>query len=194
MNIRAWFLLVLVFVTTGVFAAPIQFEDTSDKLGFERGAETWGLSWGDLDMDNYPDLWNSGHRDFHRLYKNAGNGDFDDVAMLYDRNQNGVWIANTQKDMHGSAFADFDNDGDDDILIGDSDELYTNQADSGGFFVFSPLAANQQYAAWNNTDGDRELESDRSCGGGAGVSRGGQYILLFDVDVNGTVDEVCGSQ
>jgi len=188
------FLAVVLFVATECFAAPIQFEDTSDKLGFTRGTETWGIAWGNLDTDKYPDLWNSGHRDFPRIYKNNGAGDFDDVAMLYDRNQNGHWISNTQRDVHGGAWGDIDNDGDDDFLAGDDGALFTNNATTGGFFTVSFVDNLIQNGVLNNTDSDRELESDLSCNiipPNSGLTRTGQYILLFDIDVDGQMDELC---
>jgi len=190
MNIRVVILLVGLLATVNAVAAPVEFEDTSDKLGFTRGTETWGISWGNLDNDNYPDLWNSGHRDFPRLYRNTGTGDFNEVAMYYDRAQNGYWLSNTSFDVHGGAWGDFDNDGDDDLLVGDEEQLFTNLHSQGGLFINSTFQANQQYAAWNNTDNDRGLESDLSCGG----ERGGQYILLFDLDVDGQTDIICGQE
>jgi len=190
MNIRVIVLLAGLLASVNGFSAPVQFEDTSDKLGFERGTETWGISWGNLDDDNYPDLWNSGHRDFPRLYKNTGTGDFNEVAMQYDRAQNGYWLSNTQFDVHGGAWGDFDNDGDDDLLVGDETQLFTNLHAQGGLFINSDHPANQQYAAWNNTNNDRRLESDLSCGG----EREGQYILLFDLNVDGETDIICGQE
>ena len=81
-------------------ADPIQFEDTSDKLGFERGTESWGIAWGNLNGDKYPDLWNSGHRDFTRLYRNTGTGGFEDVAAEYDEQMDNWWMILTQRDVH----------------------------------------------------------------------------------------------
>jgi len=177
-----------------VHAAPITFEDTSDKLGFTRGTETWGIAWGDLNNDNWPDLWNSGHRDFPRLYRNTGTGDFDDVTMEYDHSMNNYWFNDVNLDVHGGAWGDFDNDGDEDLLVGDEDRLFTNLVVQGGLISESYLNANQQYAAWNNTDADRELESDTRCAGGLGGARGAQYFLQFDVDGNGSSDFVCAQE
>ena len=193
-QIRFWVVLAAV-ISFKAFAAPIQFEDTSDKLGFTRGTETWGIAWGNLNTDKYPDLYNSGHRDFPRLYRNTGTGDFDDVAMWYDRNQNGHWISNTQRDVHGSSWGDYDNDGDDDLITGDDGYLFVNQATSGGFFSPSTVINMIQNAVWNNTNTDRALESDLSCNvRGPVTNRTGQYILLFDVDVDGDMDEVCAGE
>lgn len=188
---RLGLFLISLCVSLQVAGAPITFEDTSSKLGFTRGTETWGIAWGDLNNDKWPDLWNSGHRDLPRLYRNTGAGDFDDVTMWYDQTSlDGYWSGNTQNDVHGGAWGDFDNDGDEDLLTGDEHELFINEASTGGLLTVSTLLANQQYSAWNNTDGDRELESDTSCGG----VRGGQYILLFDIDADGSSDKLCAAE
>ncbi|MBA3564354.1 MAG: VCBS repeat-containing protein, partial [Gammaproteobacteria bacterium] len=77
--------------------------------------ESWGASWGDLNGDNWPDLFIQGHRDFPRFYRNTGDGSFEDVAYELDP---GNWIAKPMDDKHGASWADFDNDGDEDLLIG----------------------------------------------------------------------------
>lgn len=184
---RALVALALAASSVLAVADPIQFEDKSDRLGFTRGTETWGLAWGNLNNDGWPDIYNSGHRDFPRIYRNTGDGDFDDVTMVYDVAMGGYHISDTQHDVHGTAMADYDNDGDDDIITGDENELFINNAESGGFFTPTTIPSNQNYAMWNNTDGDRELESDRDC-------PQGQYLLLFDLNVDGTMDYVCGDE
>ena len=189
MKIDLRFLLAASIISVQTLAAPIQFEDTSDELGFKRGTETWGLSWGLLNLDKYPDLWNSAHRDFPRLYQNSGSGGFDDVTMFYDRGMNGYWLSYTARDVHGGAWGDYDNDGDDDLIVGDEDELFINQANIGGRFLQRNIPTNQQWAGWYNTDNDRSLESDRDCGG----SQIGQYMLLFDLDNNGDTEKICGA-
>lgn len=93
----------------------IQFEDVSEATGMTGFTETWGASWGDLNGDNWPDLFIQGHRDFPRFYRNTGDGSFEDVAYEVDP---GNWIAKPMDDKHGAAWADFDNDGDEDLLIG----------------------------------------------------------------------------
>ena len=175
-------------LAANALAAPIQFIDTSDKLGFTVGTETWGIAWGDINSDNWPDLYNPAHRDFPRIYRNTGTGDFNDVAMSYDVALNGYHINNTLFDVHGPAIADYDNDGDEDILVGAEDELFINRAESGGLLQLSTLENNRQFGAWNNTDGDRELESDICLGANRGRTG---YILLFDIDGDGDTDRVC---
>ena len=188
---KQFVLVASLVMSAAASAGPIQFIDDSAKLGFTRGTETWGISWGSLNGDKWPDLYNQGHRDFPRIYRNTGTGDFNDVTMSYDVAMNGYHINDTQNDVHGAAFGDFDNDGDDDIITGDEDELFTNLAESGGLLTPSVLQANRQFGAWNNTDGDRDLESDICTGPNSG--RVG-YILLFDIDGDGDTDRVCGAE
>jgi hypothetical protein len=179
--------LYFVLLCGSAHAAPIQFEDRSDRLGFTRGTETWGLAWGNINGDRYPDLYNQGHRDFPRIYINTGDGDFQDLAMVYDVAMGGYHLNDTQHDVHAGGLGDFDNDGDDDIMTGGENEAFINNADSGGFFTPTTIRSNRAFAMWNNLDGDRELESDRSC-------PSGHYLMLFDVDADGDMDRLCGDE
>ena len=162
-------------------AAPIEFEDTSDKLGFTRGTETWGLAWGNLNGDKWPDLYNPAHRDFPRIYRNTGDGDFDDVAMIYDIGMNGYHLGDTQFDIHGPAFGDFDNDGDDDVITGAEDEFFENNADSGGLFTRGTRNTPRAYAAWTYNTSNRSLASSR-----LGVN----YEQYLDIDGDGDLDVI----
>ena len=164
-------------------ADPVQFEDTSDKLGFQRGTESWGIAWGNLNRDGWPDLFNQGHRDFTRLYRNTGNLDFDDVAMEYDVQMGGWWLSNTQRDVHGGALGDFDNDGDDDIIVGDEDEFFINNAESGGYLTQLFLTTKQAYAAWVPSSTGSTLISETRCNG--------NYVQLIDLDNDGELDRIC---
>ncbi|MYB00618.1 CRTAC1 family protein, partial [Candidatus Poribacteria bacterium] len=88
----------------------IQFEDVSQQAGITRIGESWGNAWGDFDGDGYLDLWATNHRHKPSLYRNNGDGTFTDII---DR----VWDANPLADTHGAAWADFDNDGDQDLIV-----------------------------------------------------------------------------
>jgi len=179
-------LLALASIPATVGAAPILFEDTSAKLGFERGTESWGIAWGNLNRDEYPDLFNNGHRDFTRLYRNTGTGDFDDVSMEYDHHQDYFWLNDTQRDVHGQAWGDYDKDGDDDVLVGDEDDLFINSAESGGYLTRTyPGRLTNRHAAWMPTNNFRDLTyvPQSLCDGNAS-----QWI---DVDNNGVLDFLC---
>ena len=46
MKVDFRFIFACLFISFQSIASPIQFEDTSTELGFTRGTETWGISWG----------------------------------------------------------------------------------------------------------------------------------------------------
>jgi len=154
---------VLVALLAGVPAgAQIQFEDVSADAGLTGGTESWGISWGDLNADGWPDAFHQGHRDYPRVYRNTGTGVFQDIAYEVDPGQ---WIAEPFTDQHGVAFADFDNDGDDDLLIsvsgGDPAEFLVNE--NGDFInrsVESGLANNERarHSVWFDYTGDGLLD------------------------------------
>ncbi len=178
--------ILLLGALTFVFSAhadPIQFEDTSDKLGFERGTESWGIAWGNLNGDKYPDLWNSGHRDFTRLYRNTGTGDFEDVAAEYDAQMDDWWMILTQRDVHGGAWGDYDKDGDDDLIVGDEDEFFVNNAESGGYFERRSMTTRRAFSAWIPSADGSTLDSETRCDG--------NYVQLIDVNNDGALDKIC---
>ena len=91
--------------------AMISFEDVSKQSGIYHLFSTAGSAWGDLNNDGWPDLWVSNH--WHQppsLYLNQKNGTFLDVAA-------DVLVADLPADFHGAAWADFDNDGDQDLFV-----------------------------------------------------------------------------
>ena len=101
---------MLVFCFSFLAWSDIQFEDVSQHAGITRVGESWGNAWGDFDGDGHLDLWATNHRHKPSLYRNNGDGTFTDII-------DGVWDANPSADMHGAAWADFDNDGDQDLIV-----------------------------------------------------------------------------
>ena len=103
-------ILLFVFWPLSLTWADIQFEDVSQQAGITRVGESWGNAWGDFDGDGYLDLWATNHRHKPSLYRNNGDGTFTDIIDI-------VWDANPFADTHGAAWADFDNDGDQDLIV-----------------------------------------------------------------------------
>lgn len=105
---------VLILLSIFCFLSPawsdIQFEEVSQQAGIDRIGESWGNAWGDFDGDGYLDLWATNHRHKPSLYRNNGDGTFTDIIDQ-------VWDANPLADTHGVAWADFDNDGDQDLIV-----------------------------------------------------------------------------
>lgn len=87
------------------------FEDVTFHSGLSYIGMTFGAAWGDLDGDDLPDLYLTNHYNPGTLYRNLGNGQFEDVTGKY------FMPEDLSGDKHGSVWADFDNDGDQDLLV-----------------------------------------------------------------------------
>ena len=89
------------------------FEDATRRYGVDRTLYTMGSNFGDLDNDGYPDFYaGTGAPDFstvvpNRMFRNVAGQGFEEVTSAGG-------FGHIQKG-HGVAFADLDNDGDQDI-------------------------------------------------------------------------------
>ena len=88
----------------------ITFEEVTKQAGISKHSPTAGAAWGDFNGDGWPDLWVTNHYLAPSLYVNQGDGTFSDVASS-------VLVGQPVADFHGPAWADFDNDGDQDLLV-----------------------------------------------------------------------------
>jgi hypothetical protein len=117
----------------------------------------------DFDKDGWLDLYvaNSGEGSLNQLYRNKGDGTFEDVAGgvgLADVNRRGTGVS------MGSVWADYDNDGFDDVLLYKygRPELFRN--DGGHRFVAVtetaglPEWVNANSATWFDYDRDGRLD------------------------------------
>jgi enediyne biosynthesis protein E4 len=131
-----------------------------------------GLAWLDFDRDGWPDLFcvngsppgaGRDHRAGHRLYRNRGDGTFQDVTIR-------AGLSGRGEDGMGASAVDYDADGSPDILITcfGKNRLYRNRG--GGAFedvtvrigldVPSPPSEPNWStgAAWFDADGDLDLD------------------------------------
>ncbi len=89
-----------------------QFEDISQESGFGNFYFSWGSAWGDPNGDGRPDIYVGNH------YREK---DHNLPFIFYQAD--GPFVRDTLpdfdsvKDMHGSVWMDFDEDGDDDLYI-----------------------------------------------------------------------------
>jgi len=88
--------------------ALIQFEEVSNSAGLSRWGDSFGASWGDVNGDGWADLWVGNHCQEPSLYLNKTDGTFANITrrVKYD----------SGFEQHGAAWADFDNDGDQDLI------------------------------------------------------------------------------
>ena len=107
-----------VVTVTLLFLAPLalaaersadMFVDVSAQVGLSHKGPTYGASWGDLNGDGWPDLWVGNHNSKPSVYLNNRGQNLQDVV-------DSVWSGDASADTHGAAWADFDNDGDQDLI------------------------------------------------------------------------------
>ena len=122
------------------------------------GGKSVGASWGDYDNDLDLDLFvsNAGNQN-NFLYRNDGDGTFTKIT-------NSVVTMNGGN-SHGSAWGDYDSDGDIDLLVsndaGGNNFLYANNGD-GTFVAISNIITQDGGksfgAAWADVDNDLDLD------------------------------------
>ncbi|MEO1342061.1 MAG: VCBS repeat-containing protein [Cyanobacteria bacterium J06635_13] len=141
------------------------FQDVTDNSGIGYTGASYGTAWGDYNQDGWIDLWVGNHGSPATLYQNQGDGTFADVTLSAFGHQ-------PRADFHGAAWADFDNDGDLDLiqLVG---------GDVGKSNLDDPEIANRFYV---NEDGVFE---DRAIALGLGYigSRGRNAPCSFCVKI-----------
>ncbi len=150
--------------------APIAFAEVTDEAGVALAGRSYGSAWGDFDGDSLPDLWVNNHfGNAPNLYVNNGDGTFTDAYPT-------AFSDPLLGDFHGAAWADFDNDGDQDLvqLVAGENEgrnvppdsepnrLYVNE---GGVLVDRAAELGLQYDAaraqtpvWLDYDNDGRLD------------------------------------
>ncbi len=97
----------------GVIHSPAEsaiFSESTTAAGISRTGNTFGVSWGDFDGDGDLDAFLTNHFIEPSLYINNGDGSFTDIAASQP-------LMSGALDQHGAAWADYDNDGDQDLLI-----------------------------------------------------------------------------
>lgn len=129
----------LIIVTAQTARADIAFEDrtlAADLTTSLYGG--YGSSWVDFDGDGMLDVWISNHMYRPSLYINNGDGTFSERLSEF-------WQGKPFLDAHGGAWADFDNDGDPDLI-----ELYGTIG--GTAQIDKPFYVNQASILTNEAD------------------------------------------
>ncbi|MCF7983823.1 MAG: FG-GAP-like repeat-containing protein, partial [Thiohalocapsa sp.] len=168
------------------------FSDVSVSSGLSGYlGESYGLSWGDLNGDNRPDLYINRHRQMPALFVNQGGGAFTDVGDSI-----ASWTDVPRADTHGGSWADFDNDGDQDLyasieittlnrfMVNDGGQL-TDQA-----AIYDPAVEQwrPRLPIWFDYSGDGLLDFVMASGPRASVSTASP-MATFKQSGTGFVDE-----
>lgn len=107
--LRSFIWICFLLISVKICFADLRFKDVSADAGITQKGATFGAAWGDFNGDGWPELWVGNHNRKPTLYLNKQDGSFDDVIDQ-------VWSADPKADTHGAAWADFDNDGDQDLV------------------------------------------------------------------------------
>ena len=142
------------------------FTEVAAKLGLDKPGKGLGLGIADFDRDGKPDLAVANDSMLEYLYRNKGDGTFEEVGLPAEIAVDGD--GRTYAGM-GVDFADYNNDGLPDLII-------TN-------------LANQKYALYrNNGDGSFSYDSYISGIGGMTLLHSGWGVKFFDYDNDGRKD------
>ena len=107
-----------------------RFADVTQQAGLLDPVNSNAAAWADFDNDGLVDLFVACERQHHRLYRNKGDGTFEDVAARAGLHSDPARFAK------GCTWLDYDNDGFPDLFINnnfDDARLYHNERD--GRFV-----------------------------------------------------------
>ena len=131
------------------------FLDVATEAGVKGYAFTKGVSWGDYDGDRFPDLYVSNYQGPNRLYRNRGDGTFEDVTarlgVAYPKDSFPVW------------FWDYNNDGALDLFVSSYAGNLTHQAAYG--LGLPPLFEKACLYEGDGKGGFREVAEERGLGG-----------------------------
>jgi hypothetical protein len=85
------------------------FEDVSAEAGVDSPGWDMAAAWGDYDQDGWPDLYVANEFGWNRLYRNTGDGHFEDATGSTGTADGGAGM--------GISWADYDRDGDLDLYV-----------------------------------------------------------------------------
>ena len=170
-NLPFYAALLFCFLMTSptVGLAGITFKEVTTDAGIHHAGTSFGASWGDFNGDGWPDLWVGNHNSKPTLYLNRQDGTFENIIDQ-------VWSGDPKADTHGAAWADFDNDGDQDLV-----ELADASENQDGTFNFgggkNHLFINEKGKLWERA-GDFGLDQEGSA----------RSPLWFDANRDGLLD------
>ncbi len=160
--------LLVAVIPAPQASAAIGFDDVTTAAGLSYVGESWGGAWGDYNADGCPDLFVTHHRDRvigRTVYRNRCDGSFQNVTTSVDASG----TLTGPDDPHAVTWGDFDNDGDQDLLVsanprlkGSSVRLYESAAgqliDRTASYGIKMDAGEGRMAPWFDYDNDGKLD------------------------------------
>jgi hypothetical protein len=111
------------------------FTEISGKIGLSKPGKGLGIGYADYDRDGFPDIFIANDSTLEFLYRNKGDGTFEEVGLLANAAVDGD--GRTYAGM-GIDFADFNNDELPDLIVTDlANQMYALYQNSGdGLFNY----------------------------------------------------------
>lgn len=120
------------------------FTEVSEKTGLSKPGKGLGIAYADYDRDGFPDIFVANDSTLEFLYRNKGDGTFEEVGLMANAAVDGD--GRTYAGM-GIDFADFNNDGLPDLIVTDLANqmyaLYQNSSDGLFNYVTVPSGIGQ---------------------------------------------------
>lgn len=157
------------------------FEDVSEEAGIKHSMYSMGITVGDINNDNYPDIFLSNHGK-NTLYLNLGDGSFRDISSKAD-------VEGKEACSVGAVWLDFDNDGFLDLYVGNYlnfDPEYNYYYAPDGFP--GPLAYDSQKDVLYRNNGDNTFEDVTESMGIVDIDGRAMGVGAADYDDDGFVD------
>lgn len=170
--LRSWCVLILGLTLCRLAQAdPLFVEDSALKGLIFETTDTQSVAWVDFNGDGWQDLWLAGHQMGTRFYR----------SRLY-LNKDGRFFENIwpslptkafETDAHGNYWADYDNDGDQDLLVVAGGGLGRNSVGSPNMLLensgkslidraaqagIANLTSRGRIGYWLDKDGDGKLD------------------------------------
>jgi len=207
----------VLLLTTLPAGAEITFTNVSTAAGFTAKTVTYGASWGDVNGDGRPDIFLNNHARKSSIYVNSASGKFTNAITQLDPEAFLTGVG-AHEDTHGASWVDFDNDGDQDLVVSTGiccniqfmvnigGKLYNRTTQYG--FSFDADQGGRM-PIWFDSDGDRLLETTlltfyaaplfKQSGGGFINGKSGtgytcndnQFAVLIDLNTDDVLELVC---
>lgn len=154
------------------------FTDVTEKAGLAKSASdgiaATGVAAGDVDGDGFPDLFVTNAFGPARLFRNKGDGTFEETTAA-----SGIAVGGNAR---SAAFADVDGDGDLDLFVAVTGDYYHHMPDP----PFDANDGSQNFLYLN--DGSGHFTDATRAWGLAGMTRWTLSALFQDYDQDGRVD------